>query len=306
MYYYPIASTPAADRDNGARFESPFNVLVEGVAAQQRLQLEAMTEIVLAPLRNAGTLAAATNAAEFAVYSLAAGTGIYARLVELSHRALHVAGSTGREFQEVLRRHAPRGTARTAAGADGERPQPESPGGQANPGASAPWQLGQEPGTAAQSGPRSRGHESSEEPPVHRVLIPVDGSEGALRAAAHLIGLVYHGAPPEVHVLNVQPPIMSGDVSSTVTAEMVKRGRFAAGEEVLQRARGLFDRIGIPYVTSVLLGAPAETIVRYVEDHRIDGIVMGTRGMSALKNFLLGSVAAKVVGMAEVPVTLVK
>jgi nucleotide-binding universal stress UspA family protein len=137
-------------------------------------------------------------------------------------------------------------------------------------------------------------------------LIPVDGSDSALRAATHLIGLVYHRAPPEVHLLNVQPPVMSGDVGAAVTAEMVKHTRLAAGEGILQYARGLLDRTGVPYVASVLFGAPAETIVRYVEDHEIDGIFMGTRGMSALKSFLLGSVATKVVGLTQVPVTLVK
>jgi nucleotide-binding universal stress UspA family protein len=137
-------------------------------------------------------------------------------------------------------------------------------------------------------------------------LIPVDGSDSALRAAAHLIGLVYHRAPPEVHVLNVQPPVMSGDVGSTVTAEMVKHTRLAAGEGILRRARGLLERTGVPYVASVFFGAPAETIVQYVEDHDINAIFMGTRGMSALKSFFLGSVATKVVGLTQVPVTLVK
>jgi nucleotide-binding universal stress UspA family protein len=141
---------------------------------------------------------------------------------------------------------------------------------------------------------------------LHRVLIPVDGSDSALRAAAHLIGLVHHRAPPEVHVLNVQPPLMSGDLGPAVTAEMVKHSRIAAGEGILRYARGLLDRTGVPYVASVLFGVPAETIVRYVEEHGIDVIFMGTRGMSALKNFLLGSVATKVVGLAQVPVTLVK
>jgi nucleotide-binding universal stress UspA family protein len=141
---------------------------------------------------------------------------------------------------------------------------------------------------------------------LQRVLIPVDGSDSALRAATHLIGLVHHRAPPEIHVLNVQPPVMSGDVSPAVTSEMVKHTRLATGEEILRRARGLLDRAGVPYVASILFGVPAETIVRYVEDHDIDAIFMGTRGMSALKNFLLGSVATKVVGSAQVPVTLVK
>lgn len=141
---------------------------------------------------------------------------------------------------------------------------------------------------------------------MHRVLIPVDGSDSALRAAAHLIDLVHHRTPPEVHVLNVQRPVMSGDVGPAVTVEMVKHSRLAAGGEILRRARDLLDRAGVSYVTSILSGVPAETIIRYVEDHDIDAIFMGTRGMSALKNFLLGSVATKVVRSAQVPVTLVK
>jgi len=141
---------------------------------------------------------------------------------------------------------------------------------------------------------------------MHRVLVPVDGSDGALRAAAHLVGLAHHRVPPEVHLLNVQPPIMSGDLGPTVTTEMVTRTRLAAGEAILQRAQALLDRNGVHYAARVRFGAPAETIVRYADEHDVDGIVMGTRGMSALKSLLLGSVATKVVGLAEVPVTLIK
>lgn len=141
---------------------------------------------------------------------------------------------------------------------------------------------------------------------MHRVLIPVDGSEGADRAVSHLIGAVYHRAPPEVHLLNVQPSIVTGDVGPNVSVELVRRTRLTAGEEALRRAQAQLDASGIPYTTAVLFGSPAEAIVRYIKDRGIDAIVMGTRGMSALKNLLLGSVAAKVVGLAEVPVTLVK
>jgi nucleotide-binding universal stress UspA family protein len=91
-----------------------------------------------------------------------------------------------------------------------------------------------------------------------------------------------------------------------VTAEMVTRTRLAAGEAILRQAQAVLDRSGVPNEASVLFGIRADTIVRYVDEHDIDGIVMGTRGMSALKNLLLGSVATKVVGLAEVPVTLVK
>ncbi|MFN5167526.1 MAG: universal stress protein [Pseudomonadota bacterium] len=39
---------------------------------------------------------------------------------------------------------------------------------------------------------------------------------------------------------------------------------------------------------------------------QVDGIVMGSRGMGALGNLAFGSVATKVVHLADVPVTLVK
>ena len=99
---------------------------------------------------------------------------------------------------------------------------------------------------------------------------------------------------------------MSGNVGPAVTTEMVKHTRFAAGEEILRRARSLHDRAGVPYATSILFGVPAETIVRYAEDQDIDVIFTGTRGMGALRNVLLGSVATKVVGSAQVPAALVK
>jgi nucleotide-binding universal stress UspA family protein len=42
------------------------------------------------------------------------------------------------------------------------------------------------------------------------------------------------------------------------------------------------------------------------EEQRVDGIVMGTRGLGPVKGLVLGSVANKVIHLAEVPVTLVK
>lgn len=141
---------------------------------------------------------------------------------------------------------------------------------------------------------------------LHKILVPVDGSEEALRATAYAIGSVSRGAAAEIHLLNVQPAFMAGDIGPLVTLEMVMRERLVAGHGALHRARALLDASGTPCTMAIHFGKPAETIVRYVRDHGIDAIVMGTRGRGALKNLLLGSVATKVVGWADVPVTLVK
>ena len=49
-----------------------------------------------------------------------------------------------------------------------------------------------------------------------------------------------------------------------------------------------------------------KSIVEYAEEHKIDLIVVGTRGMSGIKKMLLGSTASGVVTYAHCPVMVVK
>jgi nucleotide-binding universal stress UspA family protein len=50
----------------------------------------------------------------------------------------------------------------------------------------------------------------------------------------------------------------------------------------------------------------ADEIVRMANELRVDQIAMGTRGMSAISNILLGSVAQRVIHQSSVAVLLVK
>jgi nucleotide-binding universal stress UspA family protein len=59
-------------------------------------------------------------------------------------------------------------------------------------------------------------------------------------------------------------------------------------------------------IGQVLVGAPAEKIVEYANDHAVDLIVMGTHGRRALAHLLMGSVAAHVVRTASCPVLTVR
>lgn len=58
--------------------------------------------------------------------------------------------------------------------------------------------------------------------------------------------------------------------------------------------------------TVLLAGSPAATIVRRAAQERSHLIVVGTRGLSNVKGFLLGSVARKVASLAPCPVLVVK
>ena len=55
----------------------------------------------------------------------------------------------------------------------------------------------------------------------------------------------------------------------------------------------------------IVTGDPAEQIVDYADKKKVDLIIMGTRGRSALKRWILGSVADKVVSATLCPVALI-
>jgi len=68
----------------------------------------------------------------------------------------------------------------------------------------------------------------------------------------------------------------------------------------------VLDAAGIPCEGHLESGDPAQVIADIAARERVNGIVMGTRGMGPIKSLVLGSVATKVVHLADVPVTLVK
>lgn len=139
-----------------------------------------------------------------------------------------------------------------------------------------------------------------------KALVPVDGSENSNRAIKHVIGLIQGREPMEVLLLNVEEPIKAWEIRKFMTDEEVELMQYARGEEQLQAAKSLLDKEGISYRTEVVIGEIAETICRIARERGFDKIVMGTRGLGAIQNLLLGSIATKVIHLSDVPVTLVK
>lgn len=144
-------------------------------------------------------------------------------------------------------------------------------------------------------------------PAPHRILVPLDGSRWADEAIDCLVNSASDMHALEVHILNVQPLTLRREFARDTGAVLIEqRGRLAPAREILERARTLLDASGIACTTATWFGDPAQAITRYARQHDIDAIVMGTRGMSALGGLLRGSVATKVVNLADVPVTLIK
>jgi nucleotide-binding universal stress UspA family protein len=139
-----------------------------------------------------------------------------------------------------------------------------------------------------------------------KVLLATDGSESSLHAVDYLIKRA--AAAPnsiEIHLVNVQPQL-HGSVSTFVNAAQIKQYHHDEGMKLLATAKERFDSAGVRYEPHLFVGEPAEVVARFAKEKGCDEIVIGTRGLSGISSLLMGSVATKIIHLAEVPVLLVK
>lgn len=139
-----------------------------------------------------------------------------------------------------------------------------------------------------------------------RFLVPVDGSETSLRAVDQLLKkLQWYKDPVDIHVLNVQYPL-HGDVSMFVGKDQIREFHHDEGLKALASTREKLDARGVKYVHHIAIGDPAQVIAQYAREQKVDQVFMGTRGLGSVAGLIMGSVAAKVIHLCEVPVLLVK
>jgi nucleotide-binding universal stress UspA family protein len=140
-----------------------------------------------------------------------------------------------------------------------------------------------------------------------KILIPVDGSANADRAVDYVIA---HAdklkIAPQIFLLNVQSKLALGSVKLLIDQETVNEYYREQGAAALAQARAKLDAVAFAYSYHISIGAPAEALVRYAQEQQVDQIVMSAHGQEKLSNFLLGSVASKVIKLSQVPVLLVK
>ncbi|CAM3615502.1 UspA domain-containing protein [Bordetella sputigena] len=138
------------------------------------------------------------------------------------------------------------------------------------------------------------------------ILVPIDGSDNALRALNYVVRHIKMYEPLTLHLLNVQIPVISGSVRLFVDQDTIRRYHQEEGESMLAKAKALLDEAHVPYEAHIKVGHIAETIAAAAEQHKCDQIVMGSRGLGTTAGLWLGSVTTKTLHLAQVPVTIVK
>src|SRR5918999_250213 len=150
---------------------------------------------------------------------------------------------------------------------------------------------------------------------IRKILVPVDGSSPSVKAlqyAFHLAELQTSDA--ELIVMHVLEDVKQGGAiglqakyGNVRLVEGFKRARKEAALEWLKQIEEAAKKKGIRLKTEVLDGdSKVKVIIDYAKKNGVDLIVIGSRGLTAFKRLLLGSVANAVVSNAPCPVMVVR
>lgn len=143
---------------------------------------------------------------------------------------------------------------------------------------------------------------------LRRVLVAVDGSDGAGRAVSRLLALRAALREPEamqVHLLNVQHPV-SRDVSNFVDSPLLQDYHRENSQAALAPAQARLRAAGVAHEAHERVGSPAAVIAETAQELGCDLVLMGTRGLGGAAAALLGSVAQDTAAQCAVPVMMVK
>ena len=135
-----------------------------------------------------------------------------------------------------------------------------------------------------------------------KILLAVDGSDHALGAAKCVIEHAdWYRAKPEIELVTVHRPVPQlPGLGTAVGKAQIKRYYQEEGKQALARAKKQLDRASLRYTPRILIGDPAEMIVKHAKSARCDLIAIGTPSR------WIGSTANKVMNISDVPVLLVK
>lgn len=137
---------------------------------------------------------------------------------------------------------------------------------------------------------------------IKKILVAYDGSDSA-RLALDFASEMARRFESELHIIAIcQPPDFGGEVEMQAFVTRTK----SYFNQMLKNLKKHYPNLAKDTKFHVVVGHPAEQILRYADGNEVDHIVVGHRGNSQFTRWLLGSVARQVIDHARCPVTVIR
>ncbi|MGD2065489.1 MAG: universal stress protein [Dehalococcoidia bacterium] len=148
---------------------------------------------------------------------------------------------------------------------------------------------------------------------ISKVLVPLDGSKYSDEVVRFLLRmpLSHHAEILAMTVVQsfgaafVKAYTLDLERDQQITAELQKAEEKAA-RRLMVEAESQFRKAGYKVSTIVARGDPSREILREAAEQNVDLIAMGTRGLTGVRGFLLGSVAQRIAGYSKASVLIIR
>lgn len=136
-----------------------------------------------------------------------------------------------------------------------------------------------------------------------RIVVAYDGSTLGKKSLEMAKYLAKQDEKVEVHVLHA---IYHGFGADYGLYEGFREKEQEKLESILNEAKEVVGDLPNKVDYVVLKGSPSEMILEYARNRDIDLIIIGSRGLSKIKELVLGSVSYNIVQHAQCPVLIAK
>lgn len=137
-----------------------------------------------------------------------------------------------------------------------------------------------------------------------RIMVAVDGSEAAKRAAQMAVDLASKTGD-ELVLCHVCVPIVYPAETAWVRSPEIDAAQREQGQALVTKLASELSQKGVQPRALVLEGPAAESLLERAEADNVSMLVVGSRGRNALARVLLGSVADRLVHLSKRPVLVV-
>jgi nucleotide-binding universal stress UspA family protein len=151
-------------------------------------------------------------------------------------------------------------------------------------------------------------YSTKKRPRMKRILVPCDFSDPAAQAFKFAVEIALKSRG-EIFLLNVvEVPVMHETVlmPTLYFEQSLMNEMKATADKKFQKMKDKWGSEGITVSTHVEFGVTITSIRQFIEEKKIDLVVMGTHGASGAREFLIGSNTEKIVRTSLVPVMAIK
>ena len=141
-----------------------------------------------------------------------------------------------------------------------------------------------------------------------KILLGVDGSQNSNDATRLLVNRIscFRDSPTLdlIYVHRPLPPVGSL-LGNPLSQQTINQYYQDEAKQHLAEPKRILNEANLAFETHVVVGDPPVEICNFAVAHQCDWIFIGSRGMGAIGNLVLGSTATKIVHLAKVPVVIV-